>query len=435
MYDYVYLATYEPETMQHLATHPGLSFVSDINMDTGEIRTVGTRKLIKREAKDHGLKFILYSNGRIEIKGSLHKFYNSVTQGEEANYNLFTYSDAVRAIELLNQMYGIIPSKTTVHNIETGLNVILHNAYTNDVLDYFVAFKNKAFSKMNIKDCPAGKGLEVYFSQYGIKVYNKGAMYAQSNEVLRFEVKYIKMQSFDGGLSLVDLTNIDVWTNLSKRLESALYDVVFTDKFNTKELTKPEAKLFQFCDNPKNWERVDKKKRYKAKEQFITLINSKGLYKFRDFFTEQFRTIIDQMLDKKRDFFTELQNSEKGLFYPLSSRSISPLCSFEALKSKYSFYFDKYTDRFCSLTGLPLVHYSKRSKNMNPKTLAYLDENCKDLYELLRVQYKGSFMGFTSKERTEYEYIAKQIRNSLSNPKPYRDNAPRLNPGGQLNMF
>lgn len=435
MYDYLFLATYNYNTLESLLNNPDLSFMSDVNIDNGAIETLGNRGEIKRKAEQHGLKFIIYSvSGRIEIKGSLHKFFNSVTKGIEGNYDLFSFYNAVQAIKLLNTMYKIEPTETKVHNLETGLNFTLDNLMASDTLDYFIAFKNKSFNRMNISSSN-GKGLDVYFSQYGIKVYDKGLQYNLTDEILRFEIKYIKMQKLDNVLSLSDLMNVNIWIRLSEKLRESLKEVIYTDKFASNDLTKPECNLLTFCENPRNWDKSDKKKRYKAKEQFVKLINSKGDYKFRDFFTAQFDIIIDRMLDKTGDFFTKLQNEEKGLFYPLSSREESPFSSFESLKVKYSFYFENNTERYCAITRLPLVYFDKRSKNMNPKTLMYLRDNCFEIFELLRLEFMQFFNGFTSKEPDEYTYIAKQIRNTLSNCKTYRIKASRFYKHSQTTMF
>src|SRR5690606_34045303 len=110
MYDWLKMTTYNPLTKSFLLNNENLNFTTDVNTDTGELKPINKYGRVRRVSEDHSLIFSIYDSGRVEIKGSLHLFYNSVINGKAYNYNLFPLNDAVQAIELLNTMYGITPT-------------------------------------------------------------------------------------------------------------------------------------------------------------------------------------------------------------------------------------------------------------------------------------------------------------------------------------
>lgn len=67
--------------------------------------------------------FIIIKSGRMQVKCSLHKFYNRVTNGKLENDGMFTLSDALRAFETLFEGIGIDKERAKVTYFEIGLNI------------------------------------------------------------------------------------------------------------------------------------------------------------------------------------------------------------------------------------------------------------------------------------------------------------------------
>lgn len=285
MYDYMYLVTYNSLTFKRMLQNPLLNFTTPVNIETGEIENVENGDWVFQTAYNYELKFKIYKTGRIEIKGSLHKFYNFVIKNNLGNSNDFKLVEVIEAIDFLSEFFELNLKETTIHTLEVGLNLKLINISCNYVLDHIIAFKNLSFQKMNL-GMSKGKGLDVYFSQYGIKFYNKGVQYNSFEQILRFEIKYLKMQPLKRKYTLVDLKSLDCWNDMYFRLVKAVEDVIFIDHFDSKRMGKGDNNLMLIVSNPRNWESVDYRKRYRLKEQLEILIEEKGTYKFKHYLIE-----------------------------------------------------------------------------------------------------------------------------------------------------
>src|SRR5690606_38233639 len=147
----------------------------------------------------------------------------------------------------------VIPKETSIHNLETGVNIVPKlDISVSKILDYVKAYKHLKFNTMDIRT--EGKGKKVVLNQYKVKVYDKGTHQGATDDILRYEIGYFKMQAIGGSLKLSDLSNKDLWIRLSDDLIRSLEYVLFTDSFDMHKLTIPEKKLFAFCNNPDEWE-------------------------------------------------------------------------------------------------------------------------------------------------------------------------------------
>lgn len=437
MYDWLKLVTYEPDTKNFLLGNDKLNFTTKVNTDTGEVETLGNGT-VKQTATHHGLEFNVFSSGRIEIKGSLHTFHNIVTKGVAINCDLFTYSDAVQAIGLLKTMYGVIPDKTTVHNLETGVNVMPGlDISVVRILDYFKAYKHLKFNGMDIRT--EGKGKRVTTSQYKVKVYDKGTHQDCGNDILRYEIGYFKMQAVGHVLTLQDLIKHSIWDDLSSRLVSSLDNVLFTDVFNEKDLTVPERKLFTFCNNSDDWEQAKKDKRSKAKPRFDQMITTKGKYKFGNLFTYLLRKQIRMMTVKSGNLFTEVAKDKMQPFYHLSIGEKGCHSTFPA---RHNFRLEKagvISYEKCRVTGLSMERETSVRKKeicIGISTIKWLRVNDTETYNFLCAEYLSkAIKGLSSKEPSQDAKLAKQIRNEWSNSKKYRSNVFHRYPEEQLSIF
>jgi hypothetical protein len=97
-----------------IRSHPDLDFLLPSSIKTGEVKEnefpeAEYRGLIFTDKKSH-----------IEVKGSLHKFYNHGNQ----NYDDFNFAKIKRAIYILSEQPGIVINRARLTNLEIGVNII-----------------------------------------------------------------------------------------------------------------------------------------------------------------------------------------------------------------------------------------------------------------------------------------------------------------------
>ncbi|MCX6213250.1 hypothetical protein [Spirosoma sp.] len=98
-----------------------------------------------RRAQDQGLNFRLipYQTGqgyRVEVKGSLHKFYNNGIH----NADQYTANDLLLTLNRLVTDYGFNLSESKINNIEFGVNIELPFAIS-QVFANLICYKKTAF--------------------------------------------------------------------------------------------------------------------------------------------------------------------------------------------------------------------------------------------------------------------------------------------------
>jgi len=264
MFDYVKMVIDKPGFNNELVKNPLLSFLIQVNSQTGEI------PINKQIAQYKGLTFTVYETGRVEIKGSLHKYWNNGVH----NYNDFSFEAVQSVIEDLRLKFGVDSFLARISNLEIGLNI--NTPFEpKGLLDRVLAYNNSQFNKMVIKG--NGLGKEVLKQQYKIKIYDKGSQYLQPQKILRFEKKYIKMINLrEGVITLSDLGHLGFAQLCLNQLIDSFDNVVITETINLKSLTKCDFRIYEFCNNPLNWERMNRKKRHRYKQKFEFIISEFG---------------------------------------------------------------------------------------------------------------------------------------------------------------
>jgi hypothetical protein len=281
MYDFVKMAMNNQDFVNELLNNISLNFECPVNLKTGEIN-----KLVQT-ATYKNLTFTIYPSNRVEIKGSLHKYWND----GEHNYNDYNLNAVTDTIADLKQKFNIEPKLASLHNLEVGLNIVTPFK-PNNLLNSLIAFKNTPFNKMRIKR--PGKGKDVYFQQFGVKFYNKGLQYFQPYNILRFEKKYLKMVCLGRGqVFLSDLLSPDFAAHCINELLNCFDEIIIKETVNNALLSKNENRIYEFCNNPLHWETMTRKQRYKYKSQFAEIIQSYG--------QERFKTTIRELLLHKGD--------------------------------------------------------------------------------------------------------------------------------------
>ncbi len=210
------------------------------------------------------LIFKYYESGVLIIEGSLHYWFN---KGKH-NYNDFTFSNLQEMIIKLETDFKIKSQKAILQNIEFGLNNIVYFVIA-CVLDWLLVYKNKEFRtdySRNYKVCD--------LSQYSYKIYNKSYQFELPYQVLRNELKFLKMEKINqiGVYTLHDLTGTHWIEPVCKLLLDAWDDVILHDI--TLDETKCEPLQLQKYKRPTYWThdlQSNRMQRKREKEAFENL--------------------------------------------------------------------------------------------------------------------------------------------------------------------
>ncbi|MFC5412382.1 hypothetical protein ACFPMF_23865 [Larkinella bovis] len=232
-----------------LLTNERLTFGTLVDGQTGVILNP------VRKAYDRGLTFRLVPRKtgkgyRVEVKGSLHKFFN----GGLHNADQYTANDLLLTLDQLATEYGFNLFDSVINNIEFGVNVELPFPVAK-VLANLICYKNQPFAVDSHSSIP-------YYvcdrQRYVVKMYDKGKQKGLAANVLRFEIRVRKMRYFDGkGVrlhTLVDLLNVANYGPLGVLLVNTFNNILFDDPaIDTKNLNTDQRHIYQQGRNPRYW--------------------------------------------------------------------------------------------------------------------------------------------------------------------------------------
>lgn len=232
-----------------LLNNSDLNFVSTYNEDTGEYNQK-RRRWSYNDKKNNSFKFKIFDSGRIEISGSVHKYFNNGIH----NYNDFTHRDFINTINLLKNDFGIEPNQINLTQFEIGVNLILPGFINiNDVLNGCLFHKNVEF-----KTIASSKFMGIYrqakHTDYILKVYNKSQQYRDTGilkddgiNILRIEIKYLRKPKEYSKFTLEQYINKDK-TVFINDLILKWDEIIF---FNFKK-NASQPKYYEFS-NPEYW--------------------------------------------------------------------------------------------------------------------------------------------------------------------------------------
>ncbi|WP_139302406.1 hypothetical protein [Mucilaginibacter polytrichastri] len=239
-------------------------------------------------ARHKNLEFNIHTKGRIEITGSLHKYWNA----GEHNYNDFTIDNIRETIQHLEHSFNIEPNTARLSNLEYGVN-IMTPFDPNDFLKSLICYKFQSFNKMNIK---GGFGNDCSLTQYRIKIYNKGLQFNQSRHILRFEksIKKMEVLSKKHPVFLIDLIDPELHEICRNQLLAAFDDILFNETLNKTILNKPKLKCYNLINNETERLNLNAKGRCDYKKKFNELISQHG--------KQNFRPLLIDLINEKIDF-------------------------------------------------------------------------------------------------------------------------------------
>lgn len=221
------------------------------------------------------------------VKNSLHKLHNYITIGEDQNHNDFTYSSFCKTIDLLSTKIIDVES-TRLTQLEFGFNIKVDKKPEEIIRRNVIMHRYKGGSSNDYR----GKGELKQFcrNNYIIKIYDKGKQYQLNDNILRFEIKFIKAVEFNnlGIFNISDLKSKSVLRKLFVYLIKRLDELTIMDDFD--ELSIPNKKDYDMLSryaNPNFWSEelkgVHQQKKARHKKFFYNLLEKNELLKTKAF--------------------------------------------------------------------------------------------------------------------------------------------------------
>ena len=413
-----------------------------------------TGELIK-EAFIYENFYIRPTKNGLLIRGSLHKYRSrikgiatrkQIEQYQGFNGDLFTLSDINETLQTLCEVIGFAPSLAVLQNIEIGVNCEVS-------FDPKEFLKGMLFHRSNFdyKTDHEGNYIQFNYQTYFLKIYNKGKQYDLPRNVLRVEIKVMKMTKLkELGVELETLNDIRAVTLLQafEVLYNEFEAVTYYDHtLRLEDLTsKQQGKAIEY-QSKNYWQELDKYKKARQIKQLETMIqefssNLKG--QIQGQMIEAKNRILDTSQTPKVQPFNhpsenekvQLSNSlSKGLKSCNSTFENTPLESvkkdtdldtektaFEVtdldpekdkktVEKKNDFEGSKVEKRFCPITGVSLELEKPETNYITTKTIKHLKEADPDRYALI-CSMNLPHTGKRAKYETDIDaHIAKQIRN------------------------
>lgn len=248
----------------------------DVHKDTLEAISAEDKRNYPRakykEAKKEGLIFRIYHDSSlIVIRGSLHVFSNKGIH----NYNRFTIKALNNCLKKLQEKYLVNLHRAEVHLLEIGINILtLFNP--KDLIDRWIMHKNYP-TNWEVSEKIYGKTtLAQKKRQYCIKIYDKGGQFREFtlDHILRFEIKYFKMEALKKGkIYLSDLLKPNFILLAQNALINKFSELLIIEQVDEANLSLKEKLHYYKCQSITFWESIkDKTIRSRAKAEFDRII-------------------------------------------------------------------------------------------------------------------------------------------------------------------
>ena len=194
MIDYIKLSSRLNST-QVADLRSKIDFFESINGSTFEHEKIlanGKKVSYRSTGWTKNMKLELFPKGYVVLAGSLHKYYND----GKHNYNQFGRKEAEIALKRLIEVTGLELPIFKVESVEVGVN-LMPPIPSDDIINNALMYKRRPFEAKYCTD--EGNYRQATLSEYWVKLYNKRLHYEIQgydigHEILRFELKIIKMR-------------------------------------------------------------------------------------------------------------------------------------------------------------------------------------------------------------------------------------------------
>jgi hypothetical protein len=234
-----------------------------------------SEEAIYKKLKFETKKFKESDNYYSKASGSIHYYFNEGLH----NYNDFRYSDIVKVVNEIINLFEV-DSENDLNNLEFGVNIKLPFE-PKLILNNLVTHKGHSFS------FESNNGKNYYqckHSQFIIKIYDKGLQFGLAENILRFELKAIKMQYLhSNGIyikHLKCLKNKAIYEPLGKLLMKVFNEIIIDcENIDLRLLSEAEKITYLKATNPNTWKRNNRlnskgqKQLQRLSEKYHKLIN------------------------------------------------------------------------------------------------------------------------------------------------------------------
>jgi len=191
----------------------------------------------------------------LNLKGSLHK-----NKFGGANYERFYHTDVIKEIDNLCTTLEIDSQKVKIDGLEFGVNIKTDFIPHSFLSEHLIRYKHLQFNQYDPDKLNRRLGYYCKSTQYFVKCYDKGLQFRLSYNLMRFELRFYKMQKINNCCiyNLHDLTDKNMIDRLKGILLDAWNDVLLHEPMETSNvnLTDLQKELIQCGNNPKYWTKL-----------------------------------------------------------------------------------------------------------------------------------------------------------------------------------
>lgn len=172
----------------------------------------------------------------VYLKNSLHKLHNILNQKGDQNFNDFSYSSICETVDFLLMKLPYLQT-ATITQLEFGLNINTLIPSEKIIRNNILMHQFKGYSH-NMKFNGKGEYKQFDHCNYLIKIYDKAKQFKQLDNILRFEIKFVRKREFNklGILKITDLKSKDKLNNLFNYLIKRFDEFLVVDSLESKNL-------------------------------------------------------------------------------------------------------------------------------------------------------------------------------------------------------
>ncbi|MEO8255283.1 MAG: hypothetical protein ABI554_12955 [Flavobacterium sp.] len=399
-----------------------LDFKYEVSEKTGLLSSTLTAEyhhckiIIKENSKDK-------SNPHVSFSGSIHKMWNSRNGILAPNYNKnkpykgfngnqFSLKDIIDIRTHLEKLFDCTASQMDFKNIEFGVNttVVFNPTIFLKGLLYHEGIKFEFQYKDNYS--------QAEHERYILKIYNKSSQYGMNGNVLRIELKFVRMEDLKPlGIKTFADINSSTLEQAKDLLLKKFDEVVYYDyTIKKKKLSERNLELLKNYANPRYWiEDLKPNRRDRPKKELYRLILEYSINLHQQIKTKIIEkcVMINRLFENnKKDKCVMINHSSIGLNVTQST--------FESCSQKKV---------FCSITKLDISMQKYSSNLLSHTGLKYYYTTDKKVFEQIKRKYLSK-QWQNSDFQLQIKEIAHNIRNTKSNQtikqksiyKPYQIN-------------
>ena len=269
----------------------------------------------------YGLEYkLLYSpelnREFVDVKGSLHKFYNNYKYNKNQNFDDFTFSQLQEALLTLQKNWGCHLKHAFIKSFEFGINIKV-DTIANDFIERILYYNTRVLPE-DQSYVNSGKQIKFKCDSYYIKIYNKSQeaelfKHETLNDVknlIRIEVKFRDSDYCKKAVkveALSDFLEIEKFNLIVKSFKSHWKKILMINSLITpKELSESDAIHFGECvkskyfNNPIKEFFNSRQTRRNHYNKFIKILDS---VKYRTMYLD-----ASDIIDYKLSFLTHYEN-------------------------------------------------------------------------------------------------------------------------------